>query len=155
MPLTIHDIVEMIDAELSQYNSHASSVVEARSRHLRAVKDFLISAGYPSSKEDKLNLSLHPFYFQEVNYDDLDIYSLNGDRGHLTNAYDIDLAVQTGGYTRKDITEPLYESYCCTRSEAIEYRRESQATRDSANKAGFFRGILRTLTKLQNFLSGR
>jgi hypothetical protein len=143
MKLTVNDIVNKINTELELCDSYPDSgVLEIRAHRLKAVKDFLILKGFPDLTTDKLELSLHPFYFQEVNYDDLDIYTIDGDMGHLKNVYEIDLAVQTGGYTRGDISASLYESYLSNRSQAISYWREGRDAGGSQKKIGFFARIV-------------
>jgi hypothetical protein len=138
MTLTVNEVVSKIDTELELYDSFPNSgLLEIRIRRLKAVKDFLITKGFPDVTTDKLELSLHPFYFQEVNYDDLDIYSMDGNMGHLTNVYEIDLAVQTCGHTRNDISKSLYESYQSDRLQAIDYWREGQEADSSQNKTSF------------------
>ncbi|HMO18253.1 MAG TPA: hypothetical protein PKA63_13365 [Oligoflexia bacterium] len=117
----IDKVIALIDAELSRHGSDDSAISRVRNLRLNYIREYLLSKGFPKSEKDKMELSLHPFYFQEVNYDDLDIYSINGDRGHLTIPYDIDLAVQTGGYSRDDVSINIFNSYTSSRSRAIDY----------------------------------
>lgn len=126
MPEKIKNIIEMIDQEIGRYDSAENSVSIARNSKLRQVKEYLISNGFPQTEKDKLELSLHPYYFQEVNYDDLDIYTIDGDRGHLTIPYEIDLAVQTGGYSRENVSEEIFTDYKSLRSRVIDYLRKKQ-----------------------------
>jgi hypothetical protein len=120
----IENIIKMIDQEIGRYDSAESLVSKARNSKLAQIKEYLITNGFPQTEKDKLELSLHPYYFQEVNYDDLDIYTINGDRGHLTIPYDIDLAVQTGGYTRENVSEETFTEYQSLRGRVIDYLRK-------------------------------
>lgn len=124
MPEKIENIIKMIDQEIGRYDSAEDSVSKARNSKLVQIKEYLISNGFPQTEKDKLELSLHPYYFQEVNYDDLDIYTIEGDRGHLTIPYEIDLAVQTGGYTRETVSEEIFTEYKSARSRVIDYLRK-------------------------------
>jgi Lon protease-like protein len=69
-----------------------------------------------------------------VNYDDLDIYSIAGNAGHLTSVYEIDLAVQTGGFTRADVPQETFEQYVSQRGAAIAYWREKSSKQEDIFK---------------------
>ena len=123
MPLTIDEIVSMVDSELLKYeNAEIETLAGMRNARLKFVKHFLIRNGFPISMRERFELSLEPFYFQEANYDDLNPCSRDGDLGHLRNVYEIDLAVQTGGYTREIISEADFSKYLKKQSGVIEWR---------------------------------
>jgi hypothetical protein len=117
----VEEVIKLIELELNRYGSNESPISRARNFRLKKIKEYLISKGFPQSEDEKLELALHPFYFQEALYDDLDIFSIDGDSGHLTIPYEIDLAVQTGGYFRGDVSEEIFDSYTSSRTNAIDY----------------------------------
>lgn len=128
MPASINEIIELINSELEKPGQ--GGVVEVRKLRLQLVKDFLATKGFPQSMRERFELALHPFYFQEVNYDDLDPYSKNGDLGQLKNVYNIDLAVQTGGFTRENISDADFCNYWRRQTGVIAWRQGHPRLRD-------------------------
>lgn len=112
----------MIDSELALLSSGSpSAVAKARKVKLEQVKNFLNQHGFPKNKKEKRQLSLEPYYFQEAIYDDLDTMSKTGELGQLKNVYDIDLAVQTGGARREDVSDAQFASYVKERSLGMDF----------------------------------
>ena len=130
----------MIEREMIRSGPGQCAISKARDFRLETVKEYLLSKGFPTTQQERHELSLHPWYFQEVNYDDLDIYSITGDAGHLTNVYELDLAVQTGGYTKADLSKELFDLYVAQRSAAIEYWKEKGSKQE--RRESIFRKIV-------------
>ncbi len=122
---TADEIVGMIELELQKHQKSGQSEVgisAARCGQLERVKRFLQAQGFPRGTKEFFELSLHPFYFQEVNYDDLDPFSKNGQLGHLVQVYQIDLAVQTGGQSRDTVSVEEYSRYSRNLSGVVAWR---------------------------------
>lgn len=131
MALPIHDVVKMIDAELaSRPNPERNSILDMRMRRLSFARDFLLKHGYPRTRRERFELSLHPYYFQEANYDDLDPYTRTGSLGHLRNIYEIDLAIHSGGFTRADISDSAFARYRKDQAGIIPWRQGHAKLRD-------------------------
>ncbi len=67
--------------------------------------------GFPVTEEDRYQLNLMPFIFQEANYDGIRWDKKLGNQHHLEPLFDLDLFVQTNGKSRNELTEAQYGKY--------------------------------------------
>jgi hypothetical protein len=64
--------------------------------------------------------------FQEANYDDIDWTDRAAPLGHLSGIFEIDVAVQSDGRERHELTDAEYNEYVQISFAAIDYRQERQ-----------------------------
>ena len=140
MKRTIKEIIDMIDAEINKHRAE-SGIAQIRNSRLELIKKFLNKNGFPRNIKEKFELSLHLYYFQEVNHDDLDPYKKNGNLGHLKNAYEIDLAVQTKGQTRESISSSDYSRYVKDFSKILDWK---------LRKSRFWDKILLSISRMRS-----
>ena len=69
-----------------------------------------------------------PSVFQEANYDDIDWTDSTAPLGHLAAIFAIDIAVQSGGRERHELTDAEYNEYVHMSLAAIDYREERGRT---------------------------
>ena len=67
-----------------------------------------------------------PFVFREANYDDINWTDRTAPLGHLSGLFAIDVAVQSGGRERYDLTDREYNEYVRGSFAAIDYRQKSR-----------------------------
>lgn len=110
--MNIREVCECIDGELAGYSGSSSSLMqEVRSTKLQQLGQFLRTFGFPRTKRERYETCLHPYFFQEAIYDDLDPWTRQGNLGQLLVPYTIDLAVQTGGERRDSISDKEFGRY--------------------------------------------
>ena len=122
MPHSTDDLIRLINEELPRQPGADDGVVAVRRSALLNLRDALERTGFPSDRDQRLALSLVPFWFQEANYDDIDWTDRAAPPGHLSGILTIDLAVQSGGCERHELTDAEYNEYVDMSFAAIDYR---------------------------------
>jgi hypothetical protein len=122
MPLSADDLISRIDEEVSRWTSVGDTVAAARHSALLNVRDVLRRTGFPTDRDRLLELSLVPFVFQEANHDDIDWTDRTAPLEHLSAIFAIDVAVQSGGRERHELTDAEYDEYVQTSFAAIDHR---------------------------------
>ncbi len=122
MPLTADDLISLIDEEVSRWTRGGSAVAEARHGALLHLRDVLQRTGLPRDRQQRCELSLVPFIFQEANYDDIDWTDRAAPLGHLSGIFAIDVAAQSDGRERHELTDAEYNDYVQISFDAIDYR---------------------------------
>ncbi len=123
MPLSADDIVSLIDAEVPRW-THGDALAVARHSMLLDLRDVLQRTGLPTDRDQRRELSLVPFVFQEANYDDIDWTDRAAPLEHLSGIFAIDVAVQSGGRGRHELTDGEYNEYVDGSFAAIDYRQK-------------------------------
>ena len=111
MPLSADDLTSLIDEEVSRWTRVGNAVVVARHSALLHLRDVLQRTGFPTDRSQRHELSLVPLVFQEANYDDIDWTDRAAPLGHLFGIFAIDIAVQSGGRERHELTDAEYHEY--------------------------------------------
>lgn len=124
MPLSADDLTALIDEEALRLSPVGNVVSVARHSMLLRVRDVLQRTGFPTDRDQRRELSLVPFVFQEANYDDVDWTDRAAPLGHLSGIFAIDVAVQSGGRERHELTDAEYGEYVDAGFAAIDYRQE-------------------------------
>jgi hypothetical protein len=113
MPLTQSQILSMLETSIQRYTGSEGTVNRvgwARLVRLREIRDHILRHGFPiKSREDKLNLSLVPYVFQECNYDDEDWFDPK--ETLVKDLLDLDFYVAFDGKERKDVNRDEFHSY--------------------------------------------
>ena len=109
--LSVDDVIDLIDREASRLTTAEDPVATVRRNFLIHLRDTLRESGFPRSSSQRLALSLVPFIFQEANYDDIDWTSRDASLGDLAGFFAIDVAVQTAGRRRHELTQDEYKEY--------------------------------------------
>ncbi len=122
MPLTADDLISLIDEEVSRWTRVGNAVAEARHGALLHVRDVLRRTGLPTDRHQRRELSLVPFVFQEANYDDIDWTDRVAPLEQLSGIFAIDVAVQSNGRERHELTDAEYNEYVRISFAAIDYR---------------------------------
>ncbi len=122
MPLSVGDLISRIDEEVSRWTRVGDAVAVARHSALLRLRDVLQSTGLPTDRQQRCELSLVPFVFQEANYDDIDWTDRAAPLGHLSGIFAIDVAVQSDGRERHELTDAEYNDYVDKSFDAIDYR---------------------------------
>ncbi len=122
MPLTADDLISLIDEEVSRWTRIGNSEAAARHGALLHVRDILQRTGLPTVRDLRRELSLVPFIFQEANYDDIDWTDRVAPLEQLTGIFAIDVAVQSDGRERHELTDAEYNDYVYRSFDAIDYR---------------------------------
>ncbi len=122
MPLSADDLISLIDEEVSRWTRVGEGVAVARHHTLLHVRDVLQRTGFPTDRNQRRELSLVPFIFQEANYDDIDWTDRVAPLGHLSGIFAIDVAVQCDGRERHELTDAEYNDYVQISFDAIDYR---------------------------------
>ncbi len=122
MPLSADDLISLIDEEVSRWTRVGNAVAEARHGALLHVRDVLQRTGFPTDRDQRRELSLVPFIFQEANYDDIDWTDRAAPLGHLSGIFAIDVAAQSDGRERHELTDAEYNEYVDISFAAIDYR---------------------------------
>ncbi len=122
MPLTADDLISLIDEEVSRWTRGGNAVAEARHGALLHVRHVLRTTGLPTDRDQRRELSLVPFVFQEANYDNIDWTDRVAPLGHLSGIFAIDVAVQSDGRERHELTDAEYDDYVQISFDAIDYR---------------------------------
>jgi hypothetical protein len=123
IPLSADDLIFRINEEVSRWTSVGDTVAAARHSELLHLRDVLRRTGFPTNRDQRLDLSLVPLVFQEANYDDIDWTDRAAPLGHLSGILAIDVAVQFDGRDRHELTDAEYNEYVRTSFAAIEYRK--------------------------------
>ncbi len=126
MPLTADDLISLIDEEVSRWTRVGDGVAVARHSELLHLRDVLQRTGFPTDRKQRRELSLVPFVFQEANYDDIDWTDRAAPLGHLSAIFEIDVAVQSDGRERHELTDAEYNAYVDGSFAAIDYRTKCQ-----------------------------
>ena len=126
MALSVNDLISQINEEVSRWTPDGDAV--ARHSALLHLRDVLQRTGYPADRALRLELSLVPSVFQEANYDDIDWTDSTAPLGHLAAIFAIDIAVQSGGRERHELTDAEYNEYVHMSLAAIDYREERGRT---------------------------
>ena len=124
MPLSTDDLIALINEELPHWAHEGDALAALRHRALLGVRDALQTTGFPTDRQDRLDLSMVPFVFQEANYDDLGWTDRTESLGHLSGIFAIDVAVQSGGRERHELTDAEYSDYVDMSFAAIDYRQK-------------------------------
>ena len=111
MPLSADDLISRIDEEAPRWMRVDDVVAMARHDALVHLRDFLQKTGLPTEHDQRRELSLVPLLFQEANYDDLDWTNRTAALGHLSALFDLDVAVQSDGRLRHELTDAEYDVY--------------------------------------------
>ena len=122
MPLSVDDVVSLIDEEVARRTGVGDAVALARHSALLHLRDVLQRTGFPTVRHQRLELSLIPLVFQEANYDDIDWTDQAAPLGHLSDIFAIDVAVQSEGRERHELTDAEYNEYVHIGSAAIDDR---------------------------------
>ena len=122
MPFSADDLISLIDEEVSRWTRVGNTVAAARHGALLHVRDVLQRTGLPTDRKQRRELSLVPFVFQEANYDDIDWTDRAAPLGHLSGIFAIDVAVQSDGRERHELTDAEYDDYVHMSFAAIDYR---------------------------------
>jgi hypothetical protein len=97
-------------------------VPEARRSAMLHVRDVLQRTGFPTDRNQRRELSLVPLIFQEANYDDINWTDRTAPLGHMSSIFAIDVAVQSDGRERHELTDDEYKVYVQLSFEAINNR---------------------------------
>lgn len=122
MPLSADDLISLINEEVSRWTRVGNTVAAARHSALLHLRDVLRRTGFPTDRDQRLELSLVPFVFQEANYDDIDWTERAAPLGHLSGIFAIDVAAQSDGRERHELTDAEYNEYVDISFAAIDYR---------------------------------
>ncbi len=122
MPLSVDDWISLIDEKVSQWTPVDNAVAAARHGALLHVRDVLQRTGLPTDRKQRRELSLVPFVFQEANYDDIDWTDRVAPLEQLSGIFAIDVAVQSDGRERHELTDAEYNDYVHMSFAAIDYR---------------------------------
>ena len=122
MPLSVDDLISLIDEEVSRWTPVGNAVAAARHGALLHVRDVLQRTGLPTDRKQRRELSLVPFIFQEANYDDIDWTDRVAPLEQLSGIFAIDVAVQSNGRERHELTDADYNDYVQISFDAIDYR---------------------------------
>ncbi len=122
MPLSVDDLISLIDEKVSQWTPVDNAVAAARHGALLHVRDVLQRTGLPTDRKQRRELSLVPFVFQEANYDDIDWTDRVAPLEQLSGIFAIDVAVQSDGRERHELTDAEYNDYVHMSFAAIDYR---------------------------------
>ncbi len=122
MPLSTDDLISLIDEEVLRWMRGGNAVAAARHGALLHVRDVLRRTGLPTNRDQRRELSLVPFIFQEANYDDIDWTDRVAPLQQLTGIFAIDVAVQSDGRERHELTDAEYNDYVYRSFDAIDYR---------------------------------
>lgn len=122
MPLSVDDVISRIDEEVSRWTRGGDTVAGARHSALLHLRDVPRRTGFPTDRDQRYELSLVPVVFQEANYDDIDWTDRVAPLGHLSGILAIDVAVQSDGRERHELTDAQYDEYVHGSFAAIDYR---------------------------------
>ena len=122
MPLTADDLISLIDEEVSRWMRAGDATAVARHGALLHLRDVLKRTGFPTHRNQRLELSLVPLVFQEANYDDINWTDRIAPLGHLSGIFSIDVAVQSDGRERHELTDAEYNEYVKISLAAIDHR---------------------------------
>ncbi len=122
MPLSADDLISLIGEEVSRWTRVGDGVAAARHSALLHLRDVLRRTGFPTDRDQRRELSLVPFVFQEANYDDIDWTDRAAPLGHLSGIFAIDGAAQSDGRERHELTDAEYNDYVDISFAAIDYR---------------------------------
>ena len=122
MPLSADDLISLINEEVSRWTRVGNTVAAARHSALLHLRDVLRRTGFPTDRDQRRELSLVPFVFQEANYDDIDWTDRAAPLGHLSGIFAIDVAAQSDGRERHELTDAEYNEYVDISFAAIDYR---------------------------------
>jgi len=111
MPLSVDDILRMIDAAVALRDGHDDPISKGRCLRLLYLREAIRQTGFDMGREERLKCCLMPFVFQELNYDDYDWSNCLAPLGHLEDIVDIDVVVWSGGLRRSELSDPQYEEY--------------------------------------------
>jgi hypothetical protein len=125
MPLSADDLISLINEEVSRWTRVGDAVAVARHSALLHLRDILLKTGFPTDRNQRRELSLVPFVFQEANYDDIDWTDRAAPLGHLSGIFAIDVAVQSDGRERPELTDAEYNEYVHISFAAIDYQKKS------------------------------
>jgi hypothetical protein len=124
MAYSADDVISLIDAELWRLASARNSVARVRRVGLVLLREELRNNGLPTDRDRRLELSLVPLVFQEANYDGIDWTDRAAPLEKLSGIFAVDLAVQSGGRERHELTDDEYREYVKASFAAIEARRK-------------------------------
>jgi len=122
MPFSADDLISQINEEVSRLTPVGNAVAGARHSALLHLRDVLRRTGFPTDNKQRRELSLVPLVFQEANYDDIDWTDRAAPLGHLSGIFAIDVAVQSDGRERHELTDAEYNEYVDGSFAAIDYR---------------------------------
>ncbi len=124
MPLTADDLISLINKEVSRWTHIGVGVAAVRHSALLQMRDVLQRTGLPTDRDQRRELSLVPFVFQEANYDDIDWTDRAAPLEHLSGIFTMDVAVQSDGRERHELTDAEYDEYVDVSFAAIDYRQK-------------------------------
>ena len=124
--LSVDDVIDLIDREVSSWTEAEDRVATLRRDFLNNLRDELRESGFPRKLSHRRELSLVPFFFQEANYDEIDWTSRDSPLGDLARIFAIDVAVQTGGRRRQELTQDDYSEYVEIGFSAIDSRTKTE-----------------------------
>lgn len=122
MPLSADDLISLINEEVSRWTRVGDVLALTHYSELLHLRDVLQRAGFPTDRNQRRELSLVPFVFQEANYDDIDWTNRAAPLGHLSGIFAIDVAAQSSGCARHELTDGEYDEYVNASFAAIDYR---------------------------------
>ena len=111
---------------MSSWTEAEDRVATLRRDFLNNLRDELRKSGFPREPSQRRDLSLVPFFFQEANYDEIDWTSRDSPLGGLAGIFAIDVAVQTGGRRRQELTQDDYNVYVEIGFSAIDSRTKTE-----------------------------
>ncbi len=122
MALSVDDLISLIDEEVSRWTRGGDAIAVARHSALLHLRDVLQRTGFATDRNQRRELSLVPLVFQEANYDDIDWTDRAAPLGHLSGIFAIDVAIQSDGRERHELSDAEYIEYVHKSFAAIDYR---------------------------------
>jgi len=122
LPLTADSLISRIDEEVSRQAALGDPAAEARRHGLLRIRDVLERVGLAARLDQRRDLSLVPSLLQEANYDDIDWTDRTAPLAQLSELFEIDVAVQSNGRERHELTDSEYDDYVRMSLAAIEQR---------------------------------
>ena len=123
MALSADDLISLINEEVSRLTPVDNAVAGARHSALLHLREVLQRTGFPTDRDQRRELSLVPLVFQEANYDDIDWTDRVAPLGQLSGIFAIDIAVQSNGRERHELTDGEYDNYVHISFAAIDCRK--------------------------------
>ena len=113
MAKTTAELIHFIDTRLSEYSSMADGrdIGSLRASTLQRIRTFLLDGRFPATEDERYELSLVPFIFQEANYDGIDWGPGTSTYGQLQDLFDLDFYVALGGRERSEVTKKESRRY--------------------------------------------
>ena len=122
MPISVDELISRIDDQVAGLTPNDDPFATARHAALLYLRDVLRQSGYFADRTQRRELSLVPLVFQEANYDDIDWTDRAAPLWQLAGIFEIDVAAQSGGRERHELTDAEYDEYVKMSFAAIDSR---------------------------------